>query len=107
MFEALFTLEPAGIFGLPESGRTVVPAGSSVAGCAVDSRTLKRVGHGTLSSYRSEDEKLAISVELPCGMLRASDNLFWLTLDAPDMKTAISASIDCIEQLLRHLTALR
>jgi len=61
-FEIRYKIIPEGVFGVPQEGMTVYPTtGEQIFSDTIHSRSGKKAGYGTLSKYRSEDEKLVNS----------------------------------------------
>lgn len=58
-FVVTFELDPAAMFGLPQDQHTVLPSGPQTIESAAYHRTGVRAAWGTLSRYRSADDKVA------------------------------------------------
>lgn len=103
-FKALFRIEPASYFGLPEGDKTVIPAqAGDIVGSSFDTRSGKLVSYGTLSRYREDAEKVQLTVESKGALLEVSDNFFELTFDHDDARTAVLEAVRRVEIFLRHL----
>lgn len=105
MFVATFALSPTSFFGLPEGDKTVLKAaGAQVIGAAIDPRTGLIVQHGSVSEFRRPEEVLKVSLDRAGYRLVAEDNFVRLSLEAPNMDSAVEEAIRIVERFVRHLT---
>jgi len=104
-YRLILQVKPPSPFGLPDEGKTVIPAGIDLEGDVLDTRTLTRVGYGTLSHYRGVDEAIRVPFPLSDSVgAELRDNFLWITCEAPDARTALSTAIPLVDRFLEHLT---
>jgi hypothetical protein len=104
IFRLLYHLEPPSLFGLPEEGKTVLPAGSEWIGPVVDRLSGNLVSHGTMSHYRPPDQAIDLSYSLGMASLTIHDNFFTLSLDAKTSEEAEEAGNRLFDRFVRQLT---
>jgi hypothetical protein len=102
-FTIIFELSPAGIFGVPEEGVTVVPAGPREIQSDVYTNTGAKVGHGMLPIYRSADQALAESFTINGSQVGIEDNFLTIQVEAASPLEAFQAATSRVESLLAHL----
>jgi hypothetical protein len=102
-YHVIFELSPEGVFGVPQEGVTVVPAKLKETFSDTDSNTAVRVGHGTLSQYRSPEQAIRMNLDLGSCTARIEDNFITISIEADDHSTAYQRTIPPLESLLAHL----
>lgn len=103
-FRVLFELHPASVFGVPEEGVTVLPAGpGQYVGDAFHSRTGIRVGYGVLSQYRSDSEQLSLEFERDDFAVEITDNYAWVSTTQQSALLALSHARSVVSALLERL----
>jgi hypothetical protein len=104
-FEITFEISPAGVFGVPEEGGTVLPARpGSYPGAPIHTGTLTIVGHGTLSEYRQENQAIALLLHLGNIEGRIQDNFMFLQVEASTSHEGYDTVVDVLERFLQHLS---
>ncbi len=105
-FEFCMRVLPPGIFGVPDEGKTVVPANESrqIAGPAIRSSVLVPFGHGTLSEYRKDDEALRFNLTEGEMVLRVTDNFWALVVEADTLQLAHAKAQPVINRVLHFLS---
>src|SRR6266566_8846457 len=103
-FEFTFEISPPGVFGVPEDGRTVLPAGTEYIGDAIDTVTWTRAGYGSLPQYRRADEAIALPLNLGTVQGRIQDNFMFLQVEVNSYVEAYSTVTQTLEKLLQHLS---
>lgn len=91
-YSAVFELNPAGVFGVPEGqGHVVIPAspGATCISPVVSTQTGKLVGHSTLSRYR--EMPLERNAEITGINVRLEDNFVHMNFIAPEDGVAWAA----------------
>jgi hypothetical protein len=102
-YRIIFELSPEGVFGVPQEGTTVVPAELQESFSDTFTNTGLRVGHGTLSQYRSPDLAVRMNLDLGSCTARIEDNFITVSIEADDHATAYQRVIPPLESLLAHL----
>jgi len=103
-FEVAFKISPSGLFGVPEDGRTVMPSvPGEYLGDPYHTRSMTKVGHGTLPQYRHPDEAIKESFEIGSVQVRVEDNYAFLKVDAENPKDAYDRAQAAMEVFLQHL----
>ena len=99
-----FLVEPPAVFGLPEDGRTVVPAGGEHSAAVLATGTDQFVAHGSLSVYRAVSE--AIQVDLAYGgvLISIRDNFLTVSVEAEDRDGAWQTATGLVESFMQHLS---
>ncbi len=106
-FQITFEIAPGGPFGVPEDGRTVLPGDpASGVGDTYHSRTLTRVGFGTLSRYRSPEDAINQPIEISGLKGHIRDTFIVLNVEADTPGQAYERAQAALESFLQHL-ALR
>jgi hypothetical protein len=104
-FEMTFEISPPGVFGVPEDGRTVLPARpGEYIGEAIHTATLTRVGYGSLSEFRREEEAITLPLNLRNVQGRMQDNFIFLQIDASTYREAYDRVVQVLEIFLQHLS---
>ena len=103
VYTVLFEISPAGAFGLPEEGQTVLPAREGSYVGDTYHITGIRAGYGSLSRYRSDDEALDVTFYVHGQDLRLSDNYLRVTVDAPTHGAALETARHIVDRFLTHL----
>ena len=104
-FEITFEISPAGVFGVPEEGGTVLPArAGTYTGVSIHTATLTIVGYGSLSEYRQENEAIALPLHLGNVEGRVQDNFIFLHVDANTSTEAYDMVVQALEKFLQHLS---
>jgi hypothetical protein len=104
-YEVWLRIDPPRFFGLPEEGVDVVPAG------------INPVFHGDFNTgrgwitledgsdpRRAEGDRLQTEFKMNGAIVRADDNIFRVSLDAPTSEEAIARSQNEIQRLVHLLT---
>ena len=102
-FTIIFELSPAGIFGVPEEGVTVLPAGPGEIQSDVYTNTGAKVGHGALPVYRAADQALIESFMINGSQVGIEDNFLTIRTEAASPLEAFEAATSRVESLLAHL----
>jgi hypothetical protein len=102
-YRIIFELSPEGVFGVPQEGTTVVPAELEETFSDAITNTALKVGHGTLSQYRTPDDALQMELDLGSCTASIEDNFITVILEAEDHSTAYQRAIPPLESLLAHL----
>jgi hypothetical protein len=80
-YQIVLLIKPAGMFGLPEEGKTIHPAPvTNLYTGTLDSRTGNIISHGTLSKYR--ETPLQKEVTMGSASLKMKDNFVFLDIEA-------------------------
>ncbi len=103
-FQFTFAISPSGVFGVPEEGRTVLPAGTEYIGDAIDTVTWTRAGYGSLPEYRRADEAIALPLSLGNVQGQIQDNFMSLQVEVNSYTEAYSTVTQTLEKLLQHLS---
>ncbi len=75
---------PPGIFGVPDGTKTVYPSGQAeIVSAALDTSTLRKVGHGTMSRYREDEDAVRVSFVLDGFRMTLNDNYIMVVCDLP------------------------
>jgi hypothetical protein len=105
-YTVIFELSPPYAFGLPEQGKIVIPGGEgSVNGPTLDTVTGKLVGHGTLSRYREDTDRLQVLLTLPSSTIRLNDNFAFVESEAPDSNQALDLKSNRISLFTRYFAS--
>jgi hypothetical protein len=102
-FSVYYEVAPEGIFGVPQAGMTVLPAGPRDSYFAPFTNTGIRIGHGTLSEYRPDDQAVRLSLGLGDASIQIEDNFFTVTVEADDAFPAYTAATRLLESVLANL----
>jgi hypothetical protein len=102
-YRVIFELTPEGLFGVPQEGTTVVPAEVHEFFSDTFTNTARKIGHGTLSQYRSPDDALRMDLDFGSCTARIEDNFITISIEADDHSTAYQRTIPPLESLLAHL----
>lgn len=104
-FAVTFLVTPAGFFGVPEDGTTVLPVSVSPRDTYSDAmtNTAAKVGHGTLSVFRGEDEKVEIAFALDGAVAHLEDNYLTMSLESVSPYDAYVRTAAIAEALLANL----
>lgn len=104
---ALFVVEPAAPFGLPDGSRTVVPASTEkpaqIYSPLLDSRSGQLVSHGTLSAFRADDQAIHEKVTVGDADIHFTDNFVTVEVDAPTLVLGVEIARTAVIRLLRQL----
>lgn len=104
-FTVTFEISPAGAFGLPQSGVTVLPgAAGTFSGDIYDGKTGAVRRYGVLSSYRQPDEAVAAELNIVGVAIHVRDNIAYCDVDAPTSGAAYIQAASAVDRLLQHLT---
>ena len=100
----LFEILPPGPFGVPEDGRTVLPAqAGTYAGDAFHGALGIRAGYGALSRYRPDEEAIAADFELAGHPSQLRDNFLRVEVSADDHGGALALARDSVDSFVQHL----
>ena len=101
-----WTIEPAAHFGLPEAGKTVVPAlvETPVTSGIFDTRTGKRVRYGTLSEYRNESTINPLRIVLAGLPVLLVDNILEIEADLGEAQATYEHMQAAASALCRSMT---
>lgn len=100
-----FKITPEGIFGVPESGKSVVPAGEGTHHSEpLHVATGTITGHGTLSEFRSEDQKLVTTASTGGTRVKMVDNFAFVSATADSVREAYLRAVYDLDLVLQHLT---
>jgi hypothetical protein len=101
-----FKLEPEGPFGLPEKDVTVLPGGKvrEWIGSVIDTWAGIMTGYGTLSQYRSEEEKLLLEKELKEVKVRFDDNFIRVFVLSENPEEALDRALKIVDDFTYTLT---
>jgi hypothetical protein len=98
-------MRPPGVFGLPEDGTTVIPARpGEVHGPTIDTLTGHIVGHGTLSEYRKEGDRVSVRADTDRAVMRFEDDYVWIELEADAPGAAANSGLAVLDRFTQHLT---
>lgn len=104
-FTIIFEIYPPGQFGVPENGKTVIPAGpGSYIGDTFHRATMTRVGYGTLSCYRDENERISLTLNLGDISATIKDNFATFIIEANSPGEAFDIAVKAIDRFLQHLS---
>ena len=105
-FDFVFSVEPPGIFGLEEPGRTILPSeeGLEAVGPVLDTRTMNIVGWGTQSVLRALDKKLDLHFDVDGVTFRFSDNFLFASVLGQSPEEAASKLIPVLKRLVLYLS---
>jgi hypothetical protein len=103
LYRIIFELSPEGVFGVPQEGTTVVPAELQETYSDTFTNTALKIGHGTLSQYRSPENALRMNLDLGSCTATIEDNYITVSTEADDQSTAYRRAIPPLESLLAHL----
>ncbi len=104
-FQITFEISPPSIFGVPEEGRTVLPARpGEYFSDTIHTATLTRVGYGSLPEYRREDEAVSFFLRLRNVHGNFKDNFIFLTVEANSYNEAYNTAIQILVLFLQHLS---
>ena len=102
-YDLLFILKPPAFFGLPEDGKTVVPAGAQdICSPAMDTTTGNIIGHGTLSKYR----ETPLSKQFVIGDINAriQDDHLTLGIEGSDEREVVERGRELADRLCVFLS---
>lgn len=105
-YEFAFRVIPEALFGVPEEGKTVLPAtpGRQAVGPAIRTSAFTTFGHGTLSEYRKDSEALRFDLADSGLTLRVDDNYWILSAEAGELGEAYRAIKPVLDRLLHSLS---
>jgi hypothetical protein len=104
-FSAVFEIGPSSVFGLPQAGMTVLPAGpGEYVGDSYDTWTGTKVGRGTLPVYRALDTAIQADLRVADAPTRFNDNFATIEIECDTAVTAYREATNRIDDLLRHLS---
>jgi hypothetical protein len=103
-YRIFFELSPEGVFGVPQEGTTVVPTEVQEFYSDAFTNTALRIGHGTLSQYRSSDDAVRMNLDLGSCTASIEDNFITVVVEADDHSTAYQRVIPPLESVLAHLS---
>jgi hypothetical protein len=102
-YEITYKIYPAGIFGLPQEGFTVISGAQEIHGDTMSTCSGKIVGLGTLSRYREESEKIIFKANYNDTEVKFNDNFITIVFDEVDKSIAIKKADNTIINFLRIL----
>ncbi|HEX74075.1 MAG TPA: hypothetical protein G4N93_02880 [Dehalococcoidia bacterium] len=105
-FDFVFLVEPAGIFGIEEAGKTIISAeeGDQIVSPILDSRTMNIVSWGTQSRLRALDKKLDLPLNIDGAIFRFSDNFLFVSVPGHSLEEAESKLIPALKRLILYLS---
>lgn len=104
-FSAVFEVGPPAVFGVPQDGMTVLPAGpGEYFGDSFDTWAGVKVGHGTLSAYRAPEDAIRITLEVLETTIDFRDNYATVSMEAADPGTAYQTATRAVDRCLQHLS---
>lgn len=105
-FAVTFRISPAAVFGVPEDGVVVLPGTGETQEIVSDAitNTAAKVGHGTLSRYRLDIEKLDIAFAMDDAKAHIEDNFFTVSVDCDSPYRAYLKSAATAEAVLASLS---
>lgn len=107
-FHIIFEIDPPAQFGLPQSGKTVIPGrAGSVFGPAFHLPTMTQIGHGTLSEYRLPEDKLKACLDDGTLRCELEDNIAQIKLEADSASEAHRQASAWMDRFLQHLAVSR
>lgn len=102
-YEITYKIYPAGIFGLPQEGFTVISGTQEIHENTISPHSGKIIGFGTLSRYREESDKIIFKANYNDIAVKFSDNFIALIFDETDEGIAINKADNVITIVLRLL----
>jgi len=104
-FRLTFQIEPAAQFGLPQEGVIVLLAGvgAEYVGDWYHTPTMTKAGHGTLPTYRPDEDALNEKIEIRGLSGQIRDDYLSLTIEANDRSSAIEQANEALDAFLQHL----
>ncbi len=105
-FHVTFEISPGAPFGVPQEGVTVLrgKAGKPINGDPYYTSTMTRVGWGSLSEYRAENEAIKRSYQLGESQARLSDNFLFIDLEAGSEREAYTRAVGVVDKFLKNLS---
>jgi len=102
----IFLLNPSGYFGLPQEGKTVVPSTSEYSySPAIDSWAMEIVGHGSLSEYRQENDKITYIKKYNDVNIRIEDNYLHINIVGNNPNEILNKAYDFVNNFI-HINTL-
>jgi hypothetical protein len=97
-----FQVEPAGSFGVPEEGRTVVPPGE-FTGPTFLTNSMARVAHGTLPLYRAPDDAVNMTLSLGSSTAHFQDNYLLIVIEGDEYDATRAEAQETADRLMKQL----
>lgn len=105
-FQITLEITPAGPFGVPQDGVTVLRGkeGGQYFGDIYHTATKIRVGYGYLPEYRTEEEGIDFSFALGNSQIHLHDNFAFVETEADTSREAYNQATKEIGKFLQHLS---
>lgn len=106
-FQVTFEIHPSGPFGVPQDGVTVVPTqegGGELFGDTYHTKTMTRVGYGSLPEYRKDNQAINSSIKLGDVQISLRDNFASVDVEASSASEAYEKAAQTIGRFLQHLS---
>jgi hypothetical protein len=109
-FTLTFEISPPGLFGLPEKETTVIPSapggwhGDVFHTPSMRAGRFVKAGHGTLSKYREDSERISAPISLGNIKGHITDNFVFLEVQANNHCDALRFAWEDLTVFLQHLS---
>ena len=105
-YQVTFEISPAGHFGVPQDGVTVLDGtvGGEYSGDTYHTATMKRVGYGSLPEYRAGEEAVDLTFSLGNSRVHIRDNFAFFETEATTYREAYDRAETGLHKFLQHLS---
>lgn len=105
-FKITFEIHPASQFGLPQGKTTVLPSKPNrhYFSDSYHTQTMTKIGYGSLSKYRSDNEKIKYSFSFNGLGISIEDNFLFVNIESSNQNEAYEKAKHECENFINHLS---